>query len=154
MEWFFGLFLTRAFLEIAALASQPQFDNVVLHAPRRILRTNFDDSFHVTAFGSNQTSSNLEFLLVYNLDVESSCVLDRIRIVVLTVIHLARLRLSLLFLLRKLFSSEVNGVLCCHRGEHILRIELVLLCRYDWRSLKAGVSSGLIVRVGSLFCFF
>jgi hypothetical protein len=132
VEWFFGLFLTRTFLEIASLTSQPQFNDVVLHAPRRILRTNIDDSFHVATFSPNQSSCNLEFFLVYNLDVKSSCILNRIRIIVLTVIHLARLRLSLLFLLRKLFSSEVNGVLGCLRSKYVLRIELVLLCLYDW----------------------
>ena len=99
MQRLFRLFLTWTLFEITTLASQPQLHNIVLHTPRRIFGTYLDNSFHVTAFSSNQTSGNLELLLVYYLDVESSSVLNRVGIFILTVIVLSRLRLSLLFLL-------------------------------------------------------
>ena len=92
----------------------------------------------------------MELLFVHNLDVKSSSILDRVGIFVLTVIVLARLRLSLLILVRKLLNSKFNGVFGSLRSEHVLGIKLVLLSWETWGSLNAR-SRRLIVSVWSLF---
>ena len=74
MEWFFWLLLLWTFFEPTAFSSQPEFDNLLWlgHATTTFL----DDSLHVAAFCTNQTSCNLEVLIIWDLDVVPTRILS------------------------------------------------------------------------------
>ena len=59
--------------EATAFASQAEFDHVC--RLWYISTTQFNDTLHVDAFGSDKTSSNLEIFVVFNLNIESTCIL-------------------------------------------------------------------------------
>ena len=74
MEWFFWLLLLWTFFEPTTFSSQSEFDNLLRlwHATTTFL----DNSLHVAAFCTYQTSSNLEVLIIWDLDIVPTRILS------------------------------------------------------------------------------
>ena len=73
MKWFFRLFLLRTFLESWSLSSKSQFNDFL--RLRHVLAALLDYPLHIATFRSNQTPSNLELLVVWDLDIISTRIL-------------------------------------------------------------------------------
>ena len=74
MEWFFWLLLLWTFLEPRAFTSQPEFNYLLWlgHSTTTFL----DNSLHVAAFCTYQTSCNLEVLIIWDLDIVPTRILS------------------------------------------------------------------------------
>ena len=74
MERIVALLLAGTFFETTALASQSEFD----HVSRlwRIAAAHLDDSLHIDTLGSDQSSGDLEILIVLDLNVKPTGVFD------------------------------------------------------------------------------
>lgn len=67
MERLLGLFLPRTLFETWTFASESEFNDVLRVS---VFGTHLNYPFHVTAFGSNQPSCNLELFIIWDLYVE------------------------------------------------------------------------------------
>lgn len=93
MQRFFGFFLSRSLLEAWAFAAESEFDHIVGHALRCIFWTDFNDALHVAALGANQATSNLEVLLVFDLDIKAARVFHCVVVIVVRLLSLESLLL-------------------------------------------------------------
>ena len=132
MERFFWLLLLWAFFKATAFASQSKFDYLLRlgHSTAAFL----DYPFHVATFCANQTSCNLEILVVWDLDVVPTCILS------LTIIVELSITLYTLCILLSLWNVTISvtipsqiawvcwnkGVLVLARLVDILHLEAVM----------------------------
>lgn len=89
VKWFFGLLLLGTFFETTTFASKSEFNDVVLHATRRILCANFKNSLHVAPFSSDKPPRNLKLFFVLNLDIKATRILHCVSIIILVINALA-----------------------------------------------------------------
>lgn len=78
MERLTGFLVSWSFLESRTFATKAQFDQVLLLklATMVTFTTDFYDSFHVRAFSTDESPSNLEFFFILDLNVETTCILN------------------------------------------------------------------------------
>ena len=93
MQWFIALLLSGTLLEPRAFPSQSKLDDFLQLIIRRAFAAYFYNSLHVAALSSYQSTSHLELLIIVNLYVKTTCVLN------VLVLHLIRSLLLLLLLL-------------------------------------------------------
>jgi len=74
MERIVAFLLARALFKSATLASQSEFDHI--RRLWRIAAAHLDDSLHVHALGSDQSSGDLEILIVLDLNIKPTGILD------------------------------------------------------------------------------
>ena len=73
MERLFGLLLLGSLLEAGALATESQLDN--LHSLWHVLAAVRNNSLHVAAFRTDQSTSDLKLALVWDLNIITASVL-------------------------------------------------------------------------------
>lgn len=96
----------------------------------RVFGANFNDALHVRAFGPDQATGNLKFLVVIDLNVEPTGVLNGALVVGRGLLGRAALRRLLLSLVKRLVAVHVLG----------LKLSLLLL-RVEGSCLVGGLST-------------
>ena len=76
MQWLIRLFLPGTLFESRPLSSESEFDNLLELIIAGPLAANFNDSFHVASFGSNESPCHLKFLVIFNLNVKPAGILN------------------------------------------------------------------------------
>lgn len=136
VKWFFGLLLLGTFFETTTFASKSEFDDVVLHATRRILCANFKNSLHVAPFSSDKPPRYLKLFFVLNLDIKATRILHCVSIIILVINALASVVILSWLKLRirsKFLSIGVWEV------ENVLSLKQVWLYRDGFLSLIDGI---------------
>ena len=132
IKWIVAFYLLRSFFETWALASKSQFDNLVgVDAWIEVSTAVLNYSLHVGTFGANYSPCNLEFFLVFDLDVVTTGILDSL----VLIIRLISARIGIKWLhFRRHWSLAEHLLLLI---EHSLELWLVYLvlslhCWHKW----------------------
>jgi hypothetical protein len=83
-----AFFLVWTFLETRSLASESKLDYLVRIFSIEVSATFLNDSFHVGSFAPDDSSGNLEFFFIVNLNVVSACIFDAAFICVHVILNL------------------------------------------------------------------
>jgi len=130
VEWIIWFLLSRSFLKAGSLASQSQFNYFLKLIIVGAFTTNFNYSFHITAFCSDQTPSYLKLLVIINLYIKSTSIFDVFILSLIVYLNLWLIALILLLLLLILIDILVSklGHMCINCGSLVLISIWIRLC--------------------------
>ena len=119
MQWFVTFFLLGSLFKARAFSSQSQLHHLLLRIVAGALATNLYYPFHVATFSPDKSPGHLELTIIIYLDVESTCILNVILLVLRAPLHGTMLltRLEYRPLVSRLLLARVENVLIgelCH----------------------------------------